>query len=312
MKRIALAAAAAVALAGVPVGAASADETGPSEAVTTCLAAHPDAVAWDAVTDGNDLVCVDTLRKPSAGDDTYLWVGADVDTAMVLRSWGYAEDFGHDTLSLADWSTGYVDQYDENGRGGMFGVRVIGVEVEQVDYTAHDDSIGWLPACSGVTASAGVQFNLGDGNDTVNCVAGIISAGPGDDRLVGISHGTILDAGPGDDIVTGDGDADDIVLGDGADVAYVEDGTEDGAVADLVDAGEGDDVVYADRADVVYSARLVLPAVDPVEPPVVDPEPTLVKECKTVRVHKRVWNKAHTHKVWRWVKVKRCRWVEAP
>lgn len=229
---------------------AVADETEPSihsDAVLACLAAHPGAITFDLVQpaeQSNDVVCVDEEFVGSLGDDTYLWVGADLDPKMELR--GDQTDAGQDTLSLADWTHGYVET-----EGGMFGVRYFAAVPETVRYTEFADVVGFRDACAGLTESSNINFITGAGADLVQCITGNIFTGVGDDVIFGVTLDTYANAGPGADRVIGDAGADQIFLGSGPDVARVE-----GGGSDVVLGGAGKDVVYASRNDTVTSARI--------------------------------------------------------
>ena len=235
---------------------AHADEGDPTP-VETCLAAHPGAVAAADVTDENDTVCVDTVLIPSAGDDTYLWVGADLDDEVVLTGKGtFKPDPGTDTLSLADWSVPLVETYADNGYGGILGVRVVNIDSpEVVRYTDFDDVIGDPNLCPRMGAYDGsvtpISHYTGLGADTVRCTIGNIFTEGGDDTIVGVSDGTAIDAGSGDDTVTGDGTADVIDLGAGDDTADVTDGG-----ADVVEGGTGTDTVDASEDDVLTGVEV--------------------------------------------------------
>lgn len=216
-----------------------------SSAVDACLANHPGAVTYDAVTSGNDLVCVDTDAVGSEGDDTYFWVGVDENPDTVLVAVNPAYDPGNDTLSLADWSHGFDESW------GFYGVHYLGTVVENIDYTAHDDVVGDANACDNLSGSAGVTFNTGLGADLVQCVVGTINTQGGDDTIVGVTLNATANAGGGNDTVTGDAGADAINLGSGNDSAYVV-----GKGVDTVSGGTGTDVVTASSNDVVTSATV--------------------------------------------------------
>lgn len=286
---------------------AHADEGDP-DYVAICLDAHPGAVAAVDVTDGNDTVCVDSLWVPSEGDDTYLWVGADVDEEIVLAGAGNTGDGivkpdpGIDTLSLADWSVPLVETYSDNGVGGLFGVRVVNIDnPEVVRYTDHDDVIGDPNLCSRMgsydDSGASISLYTGLGADTVQCTLGDIFTEGGDDTIVGVADGMAVDAGAGDDTVTGDGTADEIDLGSGDDTANVVDGG-----ADVVEGGAGTDTVDASADDVltgVEVARRVTVATPPAvtQPVAVAPQQAAAAPQKGKhKHHKKGSCKKHGHK----------------
>lgn len=231
---------------------ASAEEPNP-QAIQDCLDRHPEAVMAQAVTEGNDLVCVRDKVLPSPGDDTYLWVGADVDEDIILRGNSEA-DPGVDTLSLADWTLPLIETYNEVGHGGLFGVRVIAVDdPEVVRYTALNDVIGDPNLCGRVGGPnvPDLALHTGGGADTVRCTFANIFTEGGDDVVIGVEQNVTVNAGAGDDKVIGDAGADTITLGTGNDRAFVEWGG-----ADVVKAGAGDDTVWATRKDTVRSAQV--------------------------------------------------------
>lgn len=227
-----------------------------SLAMQTCLAETVGSVQADAVTEGPDVVCVESRLVESLGDDTYLWVGADTDNSIVLRGSGLP-DRGADTLSLARWSRGLVERYDAAGVGGIFGVRIKNVaDPETVVYTDFNDTIGDLNLCSRLagdgTETTQISLYLGLGADTVNCVLGSIFTEGGDDTVVGVTTGAAVQAGPGADDVSGDPGADTIMLGPGPDSADVV-----GQGPDNVNGGLGFDTVAASSGDTVTSAEVV-------------------------------------------------------
>lgn len=292
-------------LAAAPVAASADDAVNGNALLDECVARHPGAVREDAaMTDGADLVCVLTRPTPSAGDDTYLWLDGANDLPGVTLHYDGSTDPGTDTLSLADWTTPLREDYAA-GTGLLWGQNEVW-GVDAYTLTGGDDVLGNPDHCARLTASSTTVFNTGEGADTVNCITGVINTQGGDDTVVGVTLDTVVNTGEGNDVVTGDADADEIVLGAGDDIAEVEDVV--GSVVDVVDGGEGDDVVYADPTDRVFSARM-LSRVEPTAPSVTEPTTTTKRECTTKRVHKRVWNKRHTHRVHRWVKVRRCHTV---
>jgi Ca2+-binding RTX toxin-like protein len=295
-----------------------------SPAVTACLAAHSGAVTWDQVGDGDDTVCVDTTVTASPGDDRYYWVGADTDPAIQLRplvgsSIERDQDPGNDTLSLADWSQPWVDQYNAIGYGGMFGVRVWLVP-DTVVYTNHNDVVGDPNGCGRLTSSNTMHFEFGAGDDTVNCITGWIDGGTGNDRILGVTLGSTAVGGEGDDYITGDADADLIDAGTGNDIIEIVGGDTDeviaepvgdptvetertGAVAKAAALAVTGDLVYADGSDkVVGAATVIVPTVTKTKK-VTRMVPTHVTKMVTKRVHKKIWNRRHTRKVWKWVHV---------
>lgn len=232
--------------------------------VDGCLAARPGAVTADAVTPGDDVVCLPsgTERVPSEGDDTYLWVG---DEAGELRpatnpdtAQPWYDDPGVDTLSLELWDGAWTDG------DRMFGVRVH-FPVDGLRLTEHADTFGRADVCDRLTSNTGFLIDAGAGDDLVQCVTGQITTGEGSDTVVGVTLGTTVDTGAGGDHVIGDGDADSISLGSGDDTADVVAGA-----VDEVYGGTGTDVVQASRNDLLFSARMVA-APAPAPQPVVRP-----------------------------------------
>lgn len=261
MYRLTVASIAAAALVAVvaPATAAHADEAG-TDLVAQCITDNPGAVTDDAVTDGDDLVCVgdDQAINGSRGDDTYLWVTTNPATATIgvrraLDSQGHPvpgfTDLGHDTLSLALWPGAYTDT-------SMWGYRAFGVDAtESLVLTGFNDTFN-LPheGDCGLTENTDASIDAGDGDDTVNCVAGNITTGTGADTVNGASIDSVVDTGTGADTVenisvhtTVDTGADaDTVTGVGGDSEIT---TADGndtitdVAASTVTAGAGDDVI---------------------------------------------------------------------
>lgn len=234
-----------------------------NDALAACLAEVPGAVTAQAVSEGDDTVCLgpEDDRVPSAGDDTYLWVGEEAEGSVApsMGPTGYLmyADPGVDTLSLSRWSSGWTESYEVNGFGGMFGVRVF-FDVEKITLTPQDDSFGDLNACGRLTENNGLVINAGAGDDTLNCVAGELIGGGGADVITGVALGTTVAAGAGSDLVIGDGDADSIRLGRGGDCAVVTRGG-----VDTVYGGIGRDGIVAGGNDVLVSAQDVTACIDP-------------------------------------------------
>lgn len=239
--------------------------------VTQCLEAHPGAVVSTAVTEAADTVCVGNgqgvYRSP--GDDTYLWVGGDLDPTSMLWTGGTAwidpapnaptwtADDGYDTMSLADWGSGYTEVFNDNGSGGFFGRSI--VDVDAWTTTNYADSVGNPNLCAQWTdgPAGGFDFGLstGDGDDTVSCFGGNIDAGAGDDTVTGASYGAVVSTGEGNDTVqdvsrqaqVNTGAGDDHIVSIATGVVTTGDGNDDvtgtGGTS-TVNTGAGNDLVH--------------------------------------------------------------------
>lgn len=226
--------------------------------VDQCLSAHPGAVTVDAVTDGNDTVCVGDNQtiNGSLGDDTYLWVTADPAHSQTgaHRLMGGPDnigaDPGNDTLSLADWTFPFID----NGMG-LWGYRVFGIDAtENLILTSYDDTLGdATPGCA-PTEVGNTTIDSGAGDDRLSCLSGNLVTGLGDDTVTGASQHAVVDTGDGADTVrdisvqttvTTDAGADtvDNVLGDSAVNTGDDADTITDVAASTVQAGAGDDVI---------------------------------------------------------------------
>lgn len=319
MKQLARVVAFAVALGLAPlaVTATAHADTPVSQAVQDCLIAHPGAVIWDQVTEGDDSVCVDQMVRPSPGNDTYIWVGAEQSTekvsALTTEAPGQIlDDPGSDTVSLVDWTFGYDDAMSYSGPGawtGLTGRLAYGgfTLPETVIFTPYDDLIlGFDPGyatgdgtCRAYGYTATAVYDTGDGADKILCMTGNFYMGPGDDYVSSTDDGTgdVIDAGTGNDVID--------VLGGGTDEVdpgTPEEPTEPPAAARTTAlSGEttSGDLVCADRTDTIAGeAQVLIPTVA-----------TKVTETRRVWVKGhwkwvKVWNKAHTRKVWKrvWVK----------
>lgn len=294
---IAALAAAAVGLVTVASPATADEETKPSP-VDLCLDRHPGAVPAEGVTPGNDLVCVERTFIPSEGDDTYLWVGADTNGAVILRGtldrYSIVPDPGTDTLSLADWTVPLVETYTESGVGGLFGIRITAIDSpEVIRYTDFDDVIGDPNVCARMGGYTGgvvpISHYTGLGADTVQCTVGNIFTEGDDDTILGVTDGAAVFAGTGNDTVTGDGTSDHIDLGAGDDRAFVRDGG-----VDAVMGGAGVDTVVASRDDRLSAVEFArYPAVATPAPPK-SPKPPRCGHSHE-KHHKHAHGKHHRH-----------------
>ena len=194
---------------------------------------------------GNDLI------EGNDGDDLVLFsdgFGTDTITG------GEAAETNGDTLDFSGLTTGISVSYtaDEAGTASAGGDTATFSEIENIVFTAQDDSVDGSATTIGLDISTGAGSDTiigGSGSDTLDGGAGAdsIFGGDGNDFLGGAAGGDTLDGGNGDDDIRGGaipGADDALLIGGAGNDTIVTYGTND-----TIDGGAGNDFINADSGN---------------------------------------------------------------